>query len=189
MVLIRGRLLRIALGLVLAGGLSACQTSGPRTGVLGDGPSARGVPVALESIDGLPERMSADVRDAIIAEASRRSMDVVGPGQPARFRVKGYISAYGSEEGTTVSVMWDVFDASHVRAKRITTTATTPGTAEDAWSRVDEHQIAAVARKSIGELATFLASRRDGDPSGVEDPQRSVPGGPAGKSALAYARE
>jgi hypothetical protein len=66
--------LRGALLAALATGLAACQTAGG-----GGSFSGAGVPVAVETLEGAPEGMSARVQQAITTQASARSIEVVPP--------------------------------------------------------------------------------------------------------------
>lgn len=149
-------------------GLGACQDrnagSPSWSGGLGSAPAveAPGVPIALESIEGAPEGVRSRLASAMATEASARRVEFVGADGPARYRVKGYLTAYEDENGgTNLAFVWDVFDGARTRARRVEGTSlakATPGT--DPWSAVDEAALNKIAARSMNEIAGFLAGNR-----------------------------
>lgn len=146
--------------------LGACQTS----------PTAMnappGMPIALESIEGAPDAVKSDLSTALASAAAARKVELVS-GTDARYRIKGYLTAYDRQDGATeLAFVWDVFDGDKRRAKRIegTSFAVAGGaarakdaTAKDAqannaWTSVDQTVIDKVASASMNEVAGFLAT-------------------------------
>jgi hypothetical protein len=148
--------LRGAILAALAIGLAACQTAGE-----GGGVSGAGVPVAVETLEGAPEGMSARVQQAVTAQASARSIEVVPPESDPRFRLRGYLTAYANEDGTALTFVWDVFDSSRKRAQRVTTTTQTSRRAgEEPWAAISDADISKAAGRSRDGVAAFLAAAR-----------------------------
>ncbi|MBX3540833.1 MAG: hypothetical protein KF735_24545 [Chelatococcus sp.] len=141
--------------------LGACQTS----------PTAMnappGMPVALESIEGAPDPVKSELSTALASAAAARKVELVS-GTDARYRLKGYLTAYDRQDGSTeLAFVWDVFDGDKRRAKRIEGTSfAVPGSAanangartKDAWTSVDQTVIDKVASTSMSEVAGFLAT-------------------------------
>ncbi|WP_406854490.1 hypothetical protein ABEG18_18325 [Alsobacter sp. KACC 23698] len=135
--------------------LGGCQTS--------DISSARyeapGVPVALGDVEGAPEAIKARVSAEIATQASARRIEIVEAASQPRYRLKGYLTAYPTETGdTALSFVWDVFDSSNQRARRVTTTTVASGQGEDPWSKIGETQIAKTASQSMNQVAAFLSA-------------------------------
>ena len=148
-------LLRGALVAALAAGLAACQTAG------GGSVSGAGVPVAVETLEGAPEGLSARVQQAVTAQAGARNIEVVAPSSDPRFRLRGYLTAYANDDGTALTFVWDVFDSSRKRAQRVTTiTQTSRRAGEEPWAAISDADINNAAGKSMDGVAAFLAAAR-----------------------------
>jgi hypothetical protein len=121
------------------------------------GASPRGASVTFATLDGPPEAVSARFAKDLAAAASQNDVSIADA-KSAHYVVRGYLTAYPSQEGTEVSYVWDVFDAAHHRAQRVTDAVDIQGSAEDPWSLVDDEVLGRVAAKSVGDLASFLAT-------------------------------
>lgn len=150
-------LLRGSLFGLLALGLSACQTGGSGS------VSGAGVPIAVETLEGAPAEMSARVQQAVTTQASAHNIDVVPRESDPRFRLRGYLTAYATDDGTALTFVWDVFDSSRHRAQRVTaTTVSSRKAGEEPWSSISDADIANAASKSMDGVAQFLAAARAG---------------------------
>ncbi len=151
---------------VLTLSLAGCNESGPlaRSGAQ---LNARGVPVALVSLEGAPNPVSIRLASALSAEAQTREITVVPDAANARYKLRGYVSAYTSEGSTAVSWVWDVFDSTQKRAQRLSGSQNIRATAQDPWSTVDDAALAAVAARSMDGVAVFLSG---GQPAPAADP-------------------
>lgn len=150
-------LLRGALFAALALGLAACQTSGGGTA------SGAGVPVAVETLEGAPEEISARVQQAVAAQASAHNIDIVPGESNPRFRLRGYVTAYTNDEGTALTFVWDVFDSSRKRAQRVSTsTQSSRRGGEQPWAAISDADITQGASKSMNGVAAFLAAAGSG---------------------------
>jgi hypothetical protein len=161
--------------------VAACQDAG-----LSGGQAARvtapGVPVAVETIEGGTPEIQAKVQDEVVSQASARRIELVSGADQPRYRLRGYVSAYATDDGdTALAIVWDVFDASKKRAQRVSTTAVAKGQADDPWTRIGTTQIAKAASQSMDGVASFLAT------SSVPAQAEAAPSASSGsRTGLAY---
>jgi hypothetical protein len=159
------RTFRLAAALAIAG-LGACQASGGSFASLGGSPS--GVPIAFVSIDGPPAPVRSALTDELVTAAASRQIEIAGAGAPARYQVRGYLSAETSASGeTALAYVWDMFDAEKRRAKRLTGTSPVPVSAADPWSGLDQAALARVAAASMDEIAGFLTEAKSEASAGL----------------------
>ncbi len=148
--------------LVIAGMLGACQSSGGLVGALSSGEktSAPGVPIAVESIAGAPEKVAGTFTTAFASEAQSRQVELVGDSAKARYRVRGYLSANPTEDGNTaLAFVWDVYDTQKKRAQRIQGASVGSGRAGgDPWDGVDQTTVSKAAAESMDAIAGFLVT-------------------------------
>ena len=139
-------------GLVAAG----CTTSGQP--VLATGMGASGLrTVAFESVDGPPETLFRKLVTQLTQEANARQVAMVSRDSPAQYRIRGYVAAHVQGKKTTITWVWDVYDADRERAMRLA--GEVPGApSERAWAAADDEVVARMARDGMGRLAAFLAS-------------------------------
>ncbi|WP_293858761.1 hypothetical protein [uncultured Alsobacter sp.] len=142
--------------------------AGCQQGMEGAAVSAPGVPVAVETIEGAPDALRAKVNAEVATQASARRIELVSGESAPRYRLKGYLTAYPTENGeTALAFVWDVFDASKKRAQRVSTTTIARGQSQDPWQQIGETQIAKAASQSMNEVASFLAA--SGTPTETSD--------------------
>ncbi|KAA2236678.1 hypothetical protein [Salinarimonas soli] len=143
-----------ALAFAAALGLAGCQTAG---GAL---VSAPGVPIAVESIEGAPQGVQSALQGELASAAQERRMTLVGAGADARYRVRGYLSAETTEDGSTaVAFVWDVFDAEKRRAKRVAgAKPIRAASAASPWEGLDRDALRRLAADSMNEIAGFLVA-------------------------------
>jgi hypothetical protein len=165
----------------LAGfGLSACQTSGGLVGALsssgssGERVTAPGVPIAVESIAGAPDGVAGRFSTALASEAQSRQVELVAGKDKARFRVRGYLSAEPTEDGTTaLAFVWDVFDTQKQRAQRIQGASVASARAgANPWDSVDQTTVAKAASDSMDAIAGFLVATPQSAPAAASASNR-----------------
>lgn len=153
--LIGPRMTRLAVLALAVIPLAACQQGIEAAGRTVDAP---GVPVALVGIEGAPEAVQAQVTNEVVAQASARRIELVSGAEHPRYRLRGYLTAYPTENGeTALAFVWDVFDETQKRAQRVSTTTTARGQAGDPWSQIGDSQIAKATAQSMNQVAAFLA--------------------------------
>ncbi len=143
-------------------GLAACQETGG--GLAAGAPAsarieAPGVPIAIESIEGAPEGVKGKLASALAGEAAVRRIALTTSGE-ARYRVRGYVATYrGDGGGTVLAYVWDVFDASDKRARRIEGTSLARADAKgDPWASIDADALQQAASTGMNEIAAFLVT-------------------------------
>lgn len=172
---------RVAAVLVVAAGgagLAGCASGALDLAAFGPpGGTAGPVTVAFESIDGPPEPVFRRLVDRLGQEASARSIAMVSRGQPARYRIRGYVAAGVQGPSTTISWVWDVFaEGGRERVARFS--GEMPGSASGrAWAAADDAAVARIARDGMNRLGAFL-----GSPA----PPGSAASAEAGQGPLAY---
>ena len=139
-------------GVAMLAGLAACQETG---GMLGGSPA--GIPLKVESTDGVPAPVKTAFASALMAAASDRQVELVGSATQARYRVRGYLTTQATEDGSTaLTYVWDVFDDSKRRTRRLAgSSPVASGTSS--WSGLDKATLAKLAAQSMDEIAGFLS--------------------------------
>ncbi len=168
-----GRLGRIAGPAVAAAILVAGCSSGDTVGELAPTPAPVGVagPVgsgvvnpgiasfAFEPFTGVPGNAADDLTRRLADVSGREGLNLVRRvGAPATFRVKGYLTAIGNPTATTLTYVYDVFDASGRRVHRIAGQEPSGGTSGDPWSGITDETLEVVAERTIAALKAWLAS-------------------------------
>ena len=148
---------RASIALAAAALLSACNTTGSPNATL---TGTRGASVAFESIDGPPPDIFRKLVARLNEEAQTRRLAVVSRETPSTYRVRGYLAARVEGNRTSVSWLWDVYDAENRRAFRITGAQARPGKhkAAEAWNVADDAMLKAIAGASLDQLAAFLTA-------------------------------
>ncbi|MCA0425578.1 MAG: hypothetical protein LCH61_20095 [Proteobacteria bacterium] len=154
-----GRKLIIAVALCAA--LGACQDS---TLDLASAPQRRisvgpTVPVAVESLQGMPESVAPRFSAALASEAQARDIAIVDAAGAPRYKLRGYFNAYTAEGGNRLAWVFDVFDSRLQRARRAEGSEPLRGSATDPWSLVDDTAIRRAAARSLDEVGGYLADQ------------------------------
>ena len=133
--------------------LAACNQTNP-SGVFAAQP--RGATVAFESIDGPPPGQFQKLVQNLNEEAQSRRLAVISRESPSVYRVRGTLAAKVAKDQTTISWVWDVFDAGQRRALRISGEETAKSRLRVGWSAADDAMLQRIARSSMDQLAAFL---------------------------------
>lgn len=149
----------LVLGPLAALALAGCQetttATAPRPRV-----DAPGVPVSVQSISGAPDQVTAHFAGLLGEAAAERKMEIVPGDKPARFRVRGYLTAQPTEDGqTALAFVWDVYDESKKRAQRVQGESLGKrGGGGDPWAGIDQTIVAKAASESADAIASFLTT-------------------------------
>lgn len=146
--LIAGRVALLGLGLALA----ACQTDG--TGYVSGGSKA----LSFESIDGPPKATFEKLVTQLTSEAQTQKVAIVSRSEPAAYRVRGYLAVNSSKDKTSVTYVWDVFDANKQRVARLTGEEVVKRPKGDAWQACDEDVLNRIAGVSMAALAETVGA-------------------------------
>ena len=117
------------------------------------------VPVAVESLEGVPAAMSPRFSAALATEAQAREIVFVDATGAPRYKLRGYLNAYAADGGNRLAWVWDVFDAKRQRARRAEGEEALKGSGGDPWASVDEATLRRVAARSLDEVGGYLADR------------------------------
>lgn len=175
-----GRLSGLVLGPVVAFALAGCQEN-TTTAAARPRVDAPGVPVSVQSISGAPDQVTTHFASMLGEAAAERKMEIVASNAPARFRVRGYLTAQPTEDGqTALAFVWDVYDEAKKRAQRVQGESLGKrGGAEDPWAGIDQTIVAKAASDSMDAIATFLVS--------VPPPEKPAAADAKGKTKTASA--
>lgn len=153
---------RLSFGLLCAPlfalALAGCQeTAGVAERPRVDAP---GVPVSVQSIAGAPASITTQFASLLGEAAADRKMEIVPGDKPARFRVRGYLTAEPTQDGqTALAFVWDVYDESRKRAQRVTGSSLgRSGGGSDPWAGIDQAVVARAASDSMDAIAGFLVT-------------------------------
>src|SRR5262245_8742221 len=148
----------IVCALLLAGCQSAGDNSLSLSGLGAARVDAPGASIAFESIEGAPDALKGEFTSALVSEASARRVEVVPSEGPARYRLRGYLTTYQSDDGRTMlAYVWDLFDAGKRRARRLEGAMPAGRAGPDPWSTIGTAQLQQAASQSMNEIAGFLA--------------------------------
>jgi hypothetical protein len=142
------------LSIAAAVALGGCSSSGLPGALSGANGQVR--TVAFESIDGPPETVFKNLVRELNQEAQSRQVSVVSRESAAQYRIRGYVAAHVQGKKTTISWVWDVYDADHQRAMRLTGEEA-GASGRTAWNAADDQVINHIARDGMTRLAAFLA--------------------------------
>src|ERR1700722_6552157 len=143
------------LSIAAAVALGGCSSSGLPGALSGAGGEAR--TVAFESIDGPPETVFKNLVRELNQEAQARQVSVVSRESPAQFRIRGYVAAHVQGKKTTITWVWDVYDADRDRATRLA--GEVPGAPSDrAWAAADDAVVTRMAHDGMSRLGGVLAN-------------------------------
>jgi hypothetical protein len=174
--------------LMLAALVGGCSTA-PQASTQGAmaAVTMRGPTVAFDSIDGPPESIFRHFVQDLNDEAAARQMAMVPRAGQAQYRVHGYMAALvGKRRATTITWVWDVYDAEQNRAVRIKGEERAGSSGRGTWAAADEGVLRRIAKNGMDQLAAFLAA-----PDGPRPPAAPPDRGPnvadaTAPAALAY---
>src|ERR1700722_12107710 len=162
------------LSIAAAVALGGCSSSGLPGALSGASGEAR--TVAFESIDGPPETVFKNLVRELNQEAQSRQVSVVSRESAAQYRIRGYVAAHVQGKRTTISWVWDIYDADRQRAMRLAGEEPGPP-GRSAWPAPDRQGIGRIPRNGMPRLAAFLGSPPVPDappPAPREDPVPNV---------------
>lgn len=194
----KGGLLRFRLSVIcslsslfcLSGCLdSAVEMGGPQVKVAAaDGGSTRavaGLPIsphgaslAVVSIEGPPDEVSAHFQKQFINAAESRDVALADAGQ-ANYRLRGFLTASPAQGATRLAYVLDVYDRQGRRVQRLSSEGGVKADA-DPWRAVDEKSLNIFAERGADDVAAFLATT----PEAI-----AAAGGEAGVSVVAVEKE
>jgi hypothetical protein len=163
-----GRLWRTVAAMLAVGVLAAGCGGGASVTEMATGPTSSAPPAdvdpgtasfAFEPFFGAPSNATDELLRKIATVADREGLNLVRRvGAPATFHVKGYLTAVGNPTATTLSYIYDIYDASGRRLHRIVGQEPSSGTSGDPWSGISAETLEVVADRTVSALKAWLAS-------------------------------
>jgi len=112
---------------------------------------------AFVRITGVPAELLQPLNAALRNHAAARHVTIVPEGDAsATFVVKGYLSAIGDTRSTLLVYVWDVFDLSGRRLRRISGQEMGKGAMTDPWTGISQESVETAAKSTIDELAAWI---------------------------------
>jgi len=114
--------------------------------------------IAFDSIDGPPPEIFRRLVQKLSEEAEARNVPVVSRESQAPFRIRAYVALdiHKKQKRTTVTWVWDVYDASQKRTVRISGEEPAGAPRQDGWASASDEVLARVARAGMERLAAYL---------------------------------
>src|ERR1700743_2691919 len=142
--------------LAVACGLGGWSGGGAVEAFAQAGGGGGGSTVAFESIDGPPPQVFDRMVGVLDSESRLRNLSVGSrPGQAA-YRVRCYLAAQVSHGHTTISWVWDVYDANQQRALRLSGAEPTNKSGRDAWAAADDLVLRKIAQAGFSGLTAMV---------------------------------
>lgn len=180
--------------LVLAGCQSVAETTGTSKASLG-GPTVPAPPEAtmptkppipaaqaifrFDQVLGVPTNKADSLAGSLGRSAKARNLVLVRRGDAtATYRVLGYLSAVGGDQGTNVTYVWDILDANNNRLHRITGFELAGDANSDPWAGVNDQVLANVAARTVEGIYAWLNQVPSQDPATVAQPVSTGAGTP-----------
>jgi hypothetical protein len=132
---------------------AACTTTGG-----GGLPAGQHSTVAFDRVDGLPPAVFDRYVRKLNDEAEAKRVPVVTREGFAPYRIKGYVSVWTRKRETTLSWVWEVFDAEGQRVMRISGDEKAGKAGRDAWQSVSDEVLARAARSGMEQLSEYFRS-------------------------------
>ncbi|TAK48656.1 MAG: hypothetical protein EPO23_06645 [Xanthobacteraceae bacterium] len=165
-----GRTLRMLAAALGAMSLAGCVTSqpGPTASLSGAGPT-----LAFESIDGPPQAVFDRLVTSLDSQARTGSLAIVSREGPARYRVRGYLSAQVRRGQAVIAWVWDVYDGDQ-RAMRLAGEEPAGKPARDAWIGASDQVLSRIAQATLSGIAGLA----DGAPAATAPEPQAPRTGP-----------
>jgi hypothetical protein len=188
----------LAMGLALGG----CAGSGAATdayAMAGNASASAGRPtVAFDSIDGPPPQVFDRMVGVLDSESKLRNLAIVSREGQASYRVRSYLAAQVDRGQAEIAWTWDVYDANHQRALRLSGEEPAGNAGRDAWSAADDLVLRKIAQAGFSGLTAMIngpapdqtppAASPDKDGPAVASVEPATPAADESESiALSYA--
>lgn len=132
----------------------------------------------IVSIVGAPDNVGTTLLTQMQASATARNLPLTaGPAVTGGRNISGYLSAVTEPDGTTLSYVWDVFDAGGSRIHRVEGSEKSTERPSDPWIAANEEVLGRVAETSTAALATWLIANGQNEAAPAQTaPAISTPG-------------
>ncbi|HEY3680054.1 MAG TPA: hypothetical protein VGL45_15150 [Bradyrhizobium sp.] len=175
-----GRAAIAATLLAVACALGGCAAGGAASNsfAMANSGGGNGSTVAFESIDGPPPQVFDRMVGVLDSESKLRNLTIVSREGQASYRVRSYLAAQVNRGRTTISWVWDVYDANQQRALRLSGEESAGKPGRDAWAAADDLVLRRIAQAGFSGLSAMVNGTAPADAPAGAPP---VPGlrGPA----------
>jgi hypothetical protein len=146
--------------LALACALGGCAAGGPpgsnSFAMASGGGGSSGATVTFESIDGPPPQVFDRMVGVLDSESKLRNLSIVSREGTASYRVRSYLAAEVNHGRTTISWVWDVYDANQQRALRLSGEEPAGKPGRDAWAAADDLVLRRIAQAGFSGLSAMV---------------------------------
>lgn len=133
----------------------------------------------FDQVLGVPTNKADSLAGSLGRSAKARNLVLVRRGDAtATYRVLGYLSAVGGDQGTNVTYVWDILDANNNRLHRITGFELAGEATSDPWAGVSDQVLANVAARTVEGIYAWLNQVPSQDPATVAQPVSTGAGTP-----------
>jgi hypothetical protein len=115
-----------------------------------------GATVTFESIDGPPPQVFDRMVGVLDSESKLRNLSIVSREGTASYRVRSYLAAQVNHGRTTISWVWDVYDANQQRALRLSGEEPAGKSGRDAWAAADDLVLRRIAQAGFSGLSAMV---------------------------------
>jgi hypothetical protein len=174
----RAAIAAVCLALACAlGGCAAGGAPGSNSFAMASAGGGSGATVTFESIDGPPPPVFDRMVGVLDSESKLRNLSIVSREGAASYRVRSYLAAQVNHGRTTISWVWDVYDANQQRALRLAGEEPAGKSGRDAWAAADDLVLRRIAQAGFSGLTAMVNGTAPVD----EPPPVTAPGlrGPA----------
>jgi hypothetical protein len=143
--------------LALACALGGCAAGGaPGNSFAMANGGGSGATVTFESIDGPPPQVFDRMVGVLDSESKLRNLSIVSREGAASYRVRSYLAAQVNHGRTTISWVWDVYDANQQRALRLAGEEPAGKPGRDAWAGADDLVLRRIAQAGFSGLSAMI---------------------------------
>jgi hypothetical protein len=165
-----------AMLLAMVCGLGGCAGSVAVSNSYAMAGGGSGPTVAFESIDGPPPQVFDRMVGVLDSESKLRNLSIVSREGQASYRVRSYLAAQVNRGRTTISWVWDVYDANQQRALRLSGEEPASKAGRDAWSAADDLVLRRIAQAGFSGLSGMINGTAPADePSPAAAPDKHGP--------------
>lgn len=110
--------------------------------------------------EGAPQSKASSLTRSLNSSAQANGLAILPTTRAgAKYRVKGYFSAFNDGNGTLLVYVWDVVDGSGKRVHRINGRERTGTSKTDPWQAITDVEIERVAKDTTSRLKTWVDKR------------------------------
>lgn len=144
----------LAIGCALGG----CAGSGAASDAyaMAGNPNGAGPTVAFDSIDGPPPQVFDRMVSVLDSESKLRNLAIVSREGQASYRVRSYLAAQVDRGQAEIAWTWDVYDANHQRALRLSGEEPAGTAGRDAWASADDLVLRKIAQAGFSGLTAMI---------------------------------